>query len=185
MCNHKNWIKSPWTIALGTTIVGSLVSFVLDFAKDKPIFSTIGGSFVWLWNVIVVFLNLNIRVWWLILGVIVLILIIYIVAVLKKPKQSLLPDFIDYTEGVFKKFKWSWKWRFNQFSMQWEVSNLDAHCPECSTKLMDDISNEPYRCPRCNFISRYHTEYRNEIERLIIDNIDKGNYPKKQPPKQK
>jgi hypothetical protein len=76
----KNFLKSPWTISIGTATFSLFLTMLYDSIKQKPILSTLGAIFNWIWNAIISILTFNIKVWWLLLGIAILILILYIVA---------------------------------------------------------------------------------------------------------
>lgn len=176
--SNNDWKKSPWIIALGAAVAGSLVSFILDISKDKPIFSTIWSWLVWIWNIIVTFLNLNIRVWWLILGLFLIFIILWIISNINRESIKTRTNFLNYKEDTLKKWKWGWGWEYDQFKKKWYVLDMHPYCPQCSTRLMEPSLYSPYKCPRCNFSASHYSEYKDEIEHLILDNIEKGNYPK-------
>jgi hypothetical protein len=176
--SKNNWLKSPWIIAIGAAVAGSLASFVLDIVKDKPVFSTIWSWLVWSWNIIIAFLNLDIKVWWLIIGIGIIIFILWIIFNINGER----PNFLNYQKGVLKTWEWGWRWERDHFTKKWYVSDLHAYCPKCKTRLMESNSNNPDKCPRCNFYVGFscYSENKNEIQHLILDNIEKGNYPKNQ-----
>lgn len=117
----KNWIKSPWSISIGTAIFSLLLTIGYDYSKNKPILSTIMQILKGIWNFIISVLNFNIKVWWLIVGVFVLIAIIYFVVNFKQ-EETVRPDFCSYREGKFKKWRWSWNWKLNYSKNAWCIS---------------------------------------------------------------
>jgi hypothetical protein len=172
----KEWIKSPWTISIVTTIFGFLLSTVYDYSKSKPIFSTILQILKGLWNFIISALNFNIKVWWLIVSLIVIIAIIYLVINFKQEK-TIKPDFYNYRDERFKFWRWSWDWKFNYSKNVWCISNLTAHCPKCDTPLINHSNfygELIFECPRCDFRARdSQCDEPHKIEMLILDNIDR------------
>lgn len=172
---NKSWIKSSWAISIGTAIFSFVLTVIYDYSKNKPIFSTILQILKNLYNFILLVLNFNIKVWWLILGIIVIIAIIYLVINLKQ-EENIKPDFYDYREGKFKFWRWSWNWKFNYSENAWSISNLTAHCPNCDTPLINrsNFHGPSYECPRCNFraIDSQCDEHE-KIELIILDNIER------------
>ncbi len=171
----KNIFKSPWTISIGTAIFSLFLTIIYDSVKQKPILSTIGAILKWIWNLIINILTFNIRVWWLLLGIALLILVLYLVDKFKK-EETFKPDFYSYREGRFKRWKWTWGWKWSQSKGAWVIENLEAHCPNCDTPLIDNSSMYGYYfdCPRCNFTARDgQCEAPHKIERIILDNIDR------------
>lgn len=60
----KKFWKSPWTLTIAGALLGFVLSIIKDMVTGEKILSTISSIFVWLWSV----LNINIRVWWLLIG---------------------------------------------------------------------------------------------------------------------
>ncbi|MDU1604713.1 MAG: hypothetical protein E6845_17285 [Clostridium sp.] len=171
---NKKWIKSPWAISIGTAIFSFILTTIYDYSKSKPVFSTIIGILLSIWNSIIWVLNFNIKVWWLIIVISVAIVIIYVVIILKK-EEIIEPDFCDYKEDKFRIWRWSWEWKFNYSKKSWFISNLTAHCPNCDTSLIDynNIYEQGFECPRCDYKSDFKCEEPYKIERIILDNIEK------------
>jgi hypothetical protein len=172
---NKSWVKSPWTISIGTAIFSFLLIMIYDYSKSKPIFSTILQILHGLWNFIISALNFNIKVWWLIIGVIFIIAIIYLVINFKQT-ETFKPDFYNYRDGKFKFWRWSWNWEFNYSENAWCISNLTPHCPNCDTPLINhpSISGEIFECPRCDFSARgSQCDEPQKIQMIILDNIER------------
>jgi hypothetical protein len=172
---NKRWMKSPWTISIGTAIFSFILTTIYDYSKSKPVFSTIIGILLSIWNAIILILNFNIKVWCLIIVISVVIIIIYLVIILKK-EEILKPDFCNYREDKFRIWRWSWDWKFNYSKKSWFVSDLTAHCPNCNTSLIEykSIYDRGFECPRCDYKARnFQGEEPYKIERIILDNIER------------
>lgn len=70
----KKFLKSPWTIGISTTLLGFILTVGYDLIKGKQVFTTIGKFFSMLWSWIITFLTLDLKVWWVLLGIAVLFL---------------------------------------------------------------------------------------------------------------
>jgi hypothetical protein len=170
---NRSWLKSPWTISIGTALFSLLLTMGYDYSKNKPILSTILQILKGIWNFIILFLNFNLKVWWLIAGIIVIITIIYLVISLKQ-KETFKPDFYNYREGKFKLWRWSWSWNYSRNS--WHISDLTAHCPNCDTPLINytSIYGLVFDCPRCDFKAEgSQCDEPHKIEMIILDNIER------------
>lgn len=171
----EKWIKSPWTIGLGTTMFGFLLTMINDYSKREPILTTIWLTLKWIGNFIWAILNFDLKVWWLILVVLCLLLMLYFIAKFKR-EEIFKPEFDSYREDKFKDWKWTWKWELNRSKTAWIISELTAHCPNCDTSMIDRSSSyiKLFECPRCDFkaTDRY-CEEPFKIERLILDNVDR------------
>jgi hypothetical protein len=173
--NNKGWIKSPWTISIGTAVFSFLLTVIYDYSKSKPVFSTIFQILNKLLKFILLVLNFNIKVWWLLIGIIIVIAIIYLIISIKSNETN-KPDFYYYRDGKLKFWRWSWEWKFNYAKNAWCISNLTAHCPKCDTPLVDNLSGYgiSVECPRCDFRARdSQCEEPHKIEMLILDNVER------------
>lgn len=171
----KSWLTSSWTIGIATTVLGGLLTILIDSLKNKPILSTIDQVFHFIWICIISVLNFNLRVWWLLVGLAVIIIILYFIS---KDQGEIKPDFYDYKEGILKQWKWTWKWERNSYKKAWEITDMQAHCPRCDTFLIHYTNHfydsENYNCPRCNFnADSDQCEDEGKIRVLICDNIEK------------
>lgn len=171
----KKWIKSPWGISIGTALFSLLLTMGYDYSKRKPILSTIWNILVWIWDFIIIILNFNLKVWWIILAIGLYIFVIYLIDKFKK-EETFKPDFYSYREGRFKRWKWTWEWKWNQLKNAWTIYNLRANCPNCDTPMIEHSSmyGLSYDCPRCDFHANDNQcDEPHKIERIILDNIDR------------
>lgn len=169
----KKFLKSPYTITilggLIVLIIWSLISDYMSGDKLLTMFSTILTS---VYGVIIAFLNFNIKVWWLLLGITGIVVVLIIAG--RKPQEETEPEFKKYTQDRFRTWKWSWNWTFSNYKRGWHVSNLRAHCPKCDTPMQHDQYEGVFQCPRCCFQSQYDNhEKSHEVEAVIIDNLDR------------
>ena len=167
----KSWSQSMWTISLGTALFTFILTAIYDYLKNKPFLTTIISVFNYIVNFIVTFLNFQIKIWMLILGIIIILVVIVLII----RKEEIKPDFANYVEDRFFRWKWTWKWILT--GRGWEISELTAHCPKCDTMLIQHstyYSAITFECPRCNtFIQESQIEEPYKIRSLIIDNIER------------
>lgn len=169
----KKYLNSTWSVSLGSTAFGVILTVIFDFAKSKPILSTLISGIKWVWNLIIAILNFRLKVWWLL--VIIIIGVITIDLLIRINDKKVDPSIINYKSDTFKVWKWSWSWKQDKYSKKWKVSDLTASCPECNSTLLssqDIINGYSFQCPRCSFLSRGEVEeHPAKIERLIIDEV--------------
>jgi len=171
----EHWIKSNWTISIGTAIFSLLLTMGYDYSKDKPILTTVWTILKWIGNFIWTILNFNLKVWWLIVGVIIFFIIALLISRVKS-KDTFKPDFYSYREGKFKRWKWTWNWQWSDRKNAWLISELRAHCPNCDTPMIEhsSIYGLSFDCPRCEFRANDgQCDEPHKIERIILDNIDR------------
>ena len=176
MTNSKeHWTKSAWTISIGTAIFSLLLTMVYDYSKEKPILTTVWIMLKWLANLVWTIFNFDLKVWWIIVAVILFLLIIVLIDKFKKV-ETFTPDFYNYREGKFKRWKWTWSWNWSNSKNAWLISNMKAHCPNCDTPMigLSTMYGLSFDCPRCDFRANDdQCDEQHKIERIILDNIDR------------
>lgn len=172
----KKWIKSPWTVSLGTALFSLLGTVLYDYFKEKPILTTINQGVNWLVERFTNFINLEIKLW-LILVILAALVLIFILYILIENKKVRKPEFLNYKEDRLKKWRWSWEWKWSETRKAWIISNLEPHCPNCGTTLMEDsnaLMFHGFGCPRCDFYAGTEKfEDPRKIEALILDNLNR------------
>ena len=171
----KKFWKNPWTISIGTAIFAFFLTVLSDLLQKKRILSTIGRILSVIWKAIFAFLNFDLKVWWILVGIASIFFVLWIIAKFdNKSNDNKEPDFLKYTEDHFRTWKWSWEWEFSDYQQKWHVSNLVAHCPKCDTPMQHDQFEDVFQCPRCEYIFRYDShETSSQVEAVIIDNLNR------------
>lgn len=173
----KKFFKTPWGISIGTAIFSFLLFLGYDLLKSQPALSTLGSILQAVGTAILAFFNFQLRVWWIIIGIIVLIIAIYIWYKVSDAKEPNRPDFCNYNNDTFQHWRWSWSWSWNDYKKAWTVNELRAHCPQCNTPMIDHSSatfGAQFSCPRCNFHAHDdNCDIPFKVERVILDNLDR------------
>jgi hypothetical protein len=167
----EHWIKSSWSISIGSAIFSLLLTIGYDYSKEKPILTTVWSILNWVATLIRTILNFDLKAWWIIVAIIIFIVIIAIIDKFKKA-ETFKSDFYNYREDKFKRWRWTWNW--NRSKNEWIISDLKAHCPNCDTPMIGHSSlfGLSYDCPRCEFrASDGECDEPHKIERIILDNI--------------
>jgi Ca2+/Na+ antiporter len=179
--NKAHWIKSPWTIGITTVVLGFILSMVHDYFKEIQFLTSLLSILRWAVNLIWTILDFDLKVWWVIGGLLLFILIIYFI--LKFEKEEIpKPEFYNYREDKFKLWRWSWEWYWSNTTKEWIILNLKAHCPKCDTKMQNHTVQNFlwFECPRCDLeATETYCDNQEKIERIILDNIDRKLYDKK------
>lgn len=173
----KAWLRSPLGIAIIAVALTPPITFIEDYIANKPFLTTIIKVSKKIWECTIYFLNFNIKVWWILVAIALIILILFVLSKFNRQEQA-LPSFYSFRENTFKKWKWSWDWKWNTTAKVWNISNLKAHCPLCNTPLVqrNTYFGLGFYCPRCDYqANEYNSEDPSNIERIIIDDIERRN----------
>ena len=77
----KKWAKNPWVLGIGTTVIGGvLLSLLLDWIQGIDWLSTFKNVMGFIFNGVVSFLNFEIKVWWLLIAIAIIVVGLFVVA---------------------------------------------------------------------------------------------------------
>lgn len=176
----KKFFKNPWTIGVGTTVIGGVVlSIVLDLIKKISILSTLKDVIIFIRNCLVAFLTFEIKVWWLMVAVAVIVAILWIIAKYSNAQENLnQSNFLNYTQDSLLGHTWEWTWKKN-WEGKYEIEELYPICNKCKTPLLQTGNfYGQMKCPRCHDIIHINPSEEDEVLVLIYDNARKNNYQK-------
>jgi len=188
--------KVVWVIII-PIVVSVIGAAIYDWIKDFPFLHTASNVGIWLYNCLLSFLNAELKVWWVLLGIIIIIGTIYFWGNYllakedkeKKLRQDVLkvleePPYIKYVSDRFNNLLWKWKWVYNEKKKIWEIDNLQPDCPNCHIPLMFDSKIRQtgysknfsgYRCLTCNHKTVYSENFDiNTIEAPIYHKANNG-----------
>lgn len=95
----KNFLMNPWTVGVGTGLIVLLVTIVVDWISNEKIFNTLSKAVVAVWKGILISLNFELKIWWILVGLAFIVLsvfILYRITATRQQKQP-APPFLDYT----------------------------------------------------------------------------------------
>jgi len=173
------WIKSPWTISLGTAVFSMFLAMIYDYLIKNPFLSTIIEVVKWVSNKIILILNYEIKVWWILCAILAIVIVIVFINL--KRGKIIKPDFYNYRKDTLKDWTWTWDWQYDSKSRKWDIINLIVRCPSCDTPMYN-IYNGYYfdfKCPRCDYNTKTNNvDIRNDVKIIIKSNIEKKIYKK-------
>ena len=171
----KKFMKNPWVLAIGSTVIGGiLLAFVLDWIKGVDWLSTFKTIVNFIVNAIVTFLNLKLKVWWVLVAVALLFvaLIIYSKILDAKEKNNQVP-FLAYTKDSLLGYTWEWEY-IKTYDGKYTITNLHPVCSKCGMRLKQGGSfGLQMHCVRCNKSKDWKSDYLTDAQLLIEDNIKK------------
>ena len=173
----KKFFKSPWGIALTPTFVGFILTVVYDMLKGKQVLSTLVYILKAVWTGIISFLNFNLKVWWVLVGIAAIVFLLWIIAEIYSVING-EPAFTKYTKDTIHGWNWEWYWRKNYYG-KYEIENLHPVCDSCGTALTckHDYQNNLY-CVRCgNVYNSMNFPAENDIKLYISDTVNRGLIP--------
>ena len=169
--------KKDIKIAIFSAFAGIIFTAIYDLIKSKPILSTFWNALKWVWKNIFEF---QLTVWQIILGLGFLILILYLLSKRENEAGENQIEWLSYVNDNIHNVKWSWFWEKSVLDGKWSVKDLRPICNSCGTKM--HLNNTSWEkkiadCPRCEKILYEHKDLA-KVESVIIDNIQRGIYPK-------
>ena len=171
----KKFIKNPWTLGIGTTVIGGvLLSFVMDWIKKVDWLSTLKAVLQFVGNAIVAFLNFDLKVWWVlvVLALLFAALLIYVKILDTKQKDTPIP-FLSYTKDSMLGLAWEWEYS-KTYDGKYTISNLHPVCSNCGMRLKQGgMYGLEMECLRCNTTKKWEDHYLTDAQLLIEDNIKK------------
>lgn len=171
----KKFFLNPWTVGIGVAIFSFILTIIGDVVKGEKLLSTFIAIVTWLWNAILSFLTFDLKVWWVLLGVIALFFFLWIYSKISDLKESVNtePKFVQYTQDYLLGFKWEWTWEKDCFD-KYSIENLQPICTDCDTPLRYDLTGY-YRlkCLRCNKSYSGNVPQEDDVKTLIYDNVKK------------
>lgn len=171
----KKFLKNPWVITIGSTVIGGvLLSFVLDWIKGVDWLSTLKTVVDCIVKAIVAFLNFELKVWWVLVAIALLLiaLAIYSKVLDAKEKDKPIP-FLDYTSDFILDYSWEWDYEKTSDG-KYTIAHLHPVCSNCGMTLKQDGRyGTQVRCLRCNTKMQWDNSYLYDANLLIEDNIKK------------
>lgn len=104
----KKFFKNPWTLGIGTTVIGGIaLSFILDWIKGVDWLSTLKTVVNFIINAIVSFLNFELKVWWILIAVALIVLsLVFIAKYYDEKSKNEEPSFLSYTKDSVLGYTW-------------------------------------------------------------------------------
>lgn len=88
----KKWAKNPWVLGIGTTVMGGvLLSLLLDWIQGIDWLSTFKNVMRFIFNGVVSFLNFEIKVWWLLIAIAIIVVGLFVVAKISGSQSNNIP----------------------------------------------------------------------------------------------
>ena len=172
----KKIFKNPWAIGIGTTVIGGVaLSIVLDLIKNVSILSTMKSILVFIWNSIISFLVFEIKVWWLLIAIAIIVVGLFVVAKISgSQSNNILPTFLQYTKDYMLGYSWEWTYS-KMYDGKYTISNLHPVCTKCGMRLKQGgLYGTEMECLRCNTTQNWEDSVAYDAQLLIEDNIRKN-----------
>lgn len=176
----KKIFKHPIIVGITPVLLSFILTVFYDMIKNRQLLSTAKSVLSGIKNCISSFLQFNIKVWWIIVVVAIIIGILCFLAKIGKSKNHSNPTplWMQYQKDKINGWNWEWKWQRDSFG-KYYVDDLHPVCDYCGTPLVysHDYS-DCLKCVRCNRRFQQQLPEIDHIKMLIIDNADRGLFPK-------
>lgn len=97
----KKWAKNPWVLGIGTTVIGGiLLSLLLDWIQGIDWLSTFKNVMRFIFNGVVSFLNFEIKVWWLLIAIAIIVVGLFVVAKISGSQSNNIPPHFYNTPRI-------------------------------------------------------------------------------------
>lgn len=178
MKGPKKFLMNPWTITLGSGLIILLVTVVIDLVTAEKVFSTLATIIFSVWCGILALLNFELKVWWVLAGIAVLIFARFLCSKYLDSKQTTHkdPEFISYTKDYILGYHWKWIWKKDLYDKLY-IENLHPVCNECETPLTLSYGYGELKCLRCGKVYHNAQPDENDVKMLIHDNVRRKYYP--------
>lgn len=183
MKKAKSFWANPWTVSIGSTLIGLLITVIFDLITAEKMFSTIKIIFSLAWKGIIIFLNFKLKVWHILAGIVALVFVLFLLIKYSERKQPahVESDFLQYTKDNVLGYRWEWEWE-RDFTGEYFIANLHPICTVCETPLVcnDDYWLKGYmKCLRCNKMYNNSIPDENHVKVLIFDNARRRRFQEK------
>ncbi len=171
----KRFLKSPWVISIGSGLVILFFTHITKAITIEKIVKILSNIFNWMKDLLISFLNYEVKVWWILCTIIFLCVVLFICLKIQSNKTEKEPDFLSYKTDEICNWLWKWRW-VQKYNGKYQIEKLEPICPQCQTPLSFDYFK--YSCLRCNYNTRNNIPEFYDIEKIILDNVERNLYKK-------
>lgn len=163
---RKMWL---WISGIIASVIAGLI---VEYTKESSFLQIVYNAACYMWEEVVNFMNINLKLWWMLILIGIVILVIYTKSNLRifsnatkldTQGEALESKILNYTSENYKGILWKFSWEL--YGKQWNLKNLTPCCPKDGTPLCYT------QCPRCD--SDYFGKDGLDSEKaaiLIVDN---------------
>jgi hypothetical protein len=171
----KKLLKNPWVLGTITSILGTLIfgaiSFIVSLISQINFLTALQIVFSTIVNFIVIILTINIPLWGIILGILLLFFL------LSRGVNKIESAWLEFKSDRYKGWLLNWDYYLN-LDNQYEIRRLRPVC-FCGCELGEHFSrtrnNQCLYCPNCN--EEYPTFYQqDERDALLLEYFKIKNY---------
>lgn len=171
----RKFFKNSWILGIGTTVIGGvLLSFLLDWINGVDWLCTLKAAIGFIIKAIISFLNYELKVWWLLIAVALIIVGLFVVAkVFDVKAKNEKPSFLTYTKDSVLGYSWEWEYT-KEYDGKYRIINLRPVCEKCGMILRQSGAyGQQMKCLRCNEVLLWKDSLLDDAQMLIEDNIRK------------
>lgn len=179
MKKPKHFWNNPWTVSVGSGLIVLIITLLIDLVTAEQLFSTIGNVLSFIWKAVISFLNIELKLWWVLVGIAILFLILILWSKLieSSSAKQIEPEFIKYTKDTILQYRWNWVWEKDLYG-KYKIENLHPICRECETPLTITYSGYGrLKCLRCGEVYTDELPEEENVKMLIADNVRRKYFP--------
>lgn len=158
---------------LPNAILGFAVSFggtfVFDYFKKIPFFTTGKNVINWVWEKV---FCINLLLWQVVIAIILISIGKKIYRALKYKKEEPKYNYFTYKTDSIGGIIWRWDYERDFFTQKINITNLSLACPMCETTMIFEEFSTRAHCPRCGNIVQSYKDI-DQVKAVIIDNISR------------
>ena len=174
MKKKKIFWTSPWTIAIGSTVVASILLRIMDkifgTVALNLAFKIISTPIVWIYSILTFEMPTKIFVLIIIFMCGVIVTFFSISRYLRNlsSEEKFTSGFINYNEDKFKDLYYHWDWIKGRDG-KYRINNITYLCPYCKCAIIRE------KCPNCDYYFEHMSLTNEEVEALILHKIQSKN----------
>ena len=173
MAESSKWHSKWWATGILLPVIASAI---WDYAKEKPLLTTLMSWASLMYNILLVVLTFEVKVWQILVCIIGILCVLLLNAKLKSNTNKY--KFLSYQSDTLKQWKWTWHIKMDYNRNLYDIRELYPNCSDCDMAMIDysSYNAEGYICPKCEqkYINgRGYFEDKTFITAMISDKIKK------------
>jgi len=168
----KKILSSKWLYGIFIALLTVIFTAFINYNFLINTLNHLKNILIFIYGVILSFLNTNIKMWIIIMSLIILRIIFKFLRIIFSD-----PDWIKYRHDILK--EWTWRWGYVKEGERYKIEYMTPYCPKCDCNLLKRQNSARINmfCPKCGVeYDENNIENEEEIKSLIKYNINKKRF---------